>query len=191
MMSLKSANWLYSLSLVSSALFAANVSQTNPSSISQSDFGGVGLLQMPTARMADVGEFSANYRDNDQYRRWSVSVQPFEWLETTLRYTDTRTRLYSADPDFSGDQSQKDKGIDIKARLWQESRWVPQISAGVRDFTGTGLFDSEYFAASKRIGPLDFTLGMGWGNMAESGNISNPFCELKDSLVSTKQRLFR
>lgn len=181
MMSLKSANWLYSLSLVSSALFAANVSQTNPPSVSQSDFGGVGLLQMPTARMADVGEFSANYRDNEQYRRWSVSVQPFEWLETTLRYTDTRSRLYSADPDFSGNQSQKDKGIDVKARLWQESHWVPQLSAGVRDFTGTGLFDSEYLAASKRVGPFDFTLGMGWGNMAESGNISNPFCELKDA----------
>ena len=117
MMSLKSANWLYSLSLVSSALFAANVSQTNPPSVSQSDFGGVGLLQMPTARMANVGEFSANYRDNEQYRRWSVSVQPFEWLETTLRYTDTRTQRYG-DFSFSGNQSQKDKGIDVKARLW-------------------------------------------------------------------------
>ncbi|WP_320153616.1 YjbH domain-containing protein [uncultured Tolumonas sp.] len=182
MMSLKSANWLYSLSLVSSALFAANVSQTiTPSSVSQSDFGGVGLLQMPTARMSDVGEFSANYRDNDQYRRWSVSVQPFEWLETTLRYTDTRTRLYSGDSDFSGNQSQKDKGIDMKARLWQESRWLPQVSVGVRDFTGTGLFDSEYLAASKRVGPFDFTMGMGWGNMAESGNITNPFCKMSDT----------
>lgn len=182
MMSLKSANWLYSLSLVSSALFAANVSQTTtPSSVSQSDFGGVGLLQMPTARMADVGEFSANYRDNDQYRRWSVSVQPFEWLETTLRYTDTRTRLYSGDPNFSGNQSQKDKGIDLKARLWQESRWLPQMAVGVRDFTGTGLFDSEYLAASKRVGPFDFTMGMGWGNMAESGNITNPFCKMSDT----------
>lgn len=182
MMSLKSANWLYSLSLVSSALFAANVSQTTiPSSVSQSDFGGVGLLQMPTARMADVGEFSANYRDNDQYRRWSVSVQPLAWLEATLRYTDTRTRLYSDFPDFSGNQSQKDKGIDIKARLWQESRGLPQISTGIRDFAGTGLFDSEYLAASKRVGPFDFTMGMGWGNMAESGNITNPLCKLRDS----------
>lgn len=182
MMSLKSANWLYSLSLVSSALFAANVSQTTtPSSVSQSDFGGVGLLQMPTARMADLGEFSANYRDNDQYRRWSVSVLPFEWLETTLRYTDTRTRLYSGDPNFSGNQSQKDKGIDLKARLWQESRWLPQMAVGVRDFTGTGLFDSEYLAASKRVGPFDFTMGMGWGNMAESGNITNPFCRMSDT----------
>ncbi|WP_257982463.1 YjbH domain-containing protein, partial [Aeromonas salmonicida] len=39
---------------------------------------------MPTARMAKEGEFSANYFDNEQYRRWSVSVQPFEWFEATL-----------------------------------------------------------------------------------------------------------
>ena len=28
--------------------------------VSQTDFGGVGLLQMPTARMANTGEFSAS-----------------------------------------------------------------------------------------------------------------------------------
>ena len=49
--------------------------------------------KMPTARMAKTGEFSANYVDDDQYRRWSMSVQPFDWLEATLRYTDVRTRL--------------------------------------------------------------------------------------------------
>lgn len=178
-MNLKPSYLFYCLSLCCGV--ASATEQPGEIIKSQSDFGGVGLLQMPTARMAENGEFSANYRDNEQYRRWSLSVQPFDWLETTLRYTDTRTRLYSGDSNFSGDQTQKDKGIDLKARLWQESRWVPQISAGVRDFTGTGLFDSEYLAASKRIGPFDFTLGMAWGNMAESGNISNPFCELKDS----------
>ncbi len=178
-MNLKLPYLFYSLSLFSGATFATE--QINNASISQSDFGGVGLLQMPTARMADNGEFSGNYRDNDQYRRWSVSLQPFDWLETTLRYTDTRTILYSSDPDFSGNQTQKDKGIDVKARLWRESYFLPQMALGVRDFTGTGLFDSEYLAASKRLGPLDFTLGVGWGNMAESGNISNPFCDLKTS----------
>ena len=148
---------------------------------SQSDFGGAGLMQTPTARMAREGEFSANYFDDDQYRRWSVSMQPYEWLEATIRYTDVRTRLYSSDPNFSGDQTYKDKGIDVKLRLWQESFYTPELAVGVRDFAGTGLFDSEYFVASKRWGDFDFTLGMGWGNMAESGNINNPFCSYKDS----------
>ncbi|MFQ2792565.1 YjbH domain-containing protein [Aeromonas caviae] len=151
---------------------------------SQSDFGGVGLLQMPTARMAKTGEFSANYVDDDQYRRWSMSVQPFDWLEATLRYTDVRTRLYSANFGFSGDQTYKDKGMDVKVRLLEESTWIPNLSLGFRDLMGTGLFDSEYIVGSKRVGPFDFTLGMGWGNMGESGNITNPFCEWKNDWCS-------
>ncbi|MEH0835092.1 YjbH domain-containing protein [Pectobacterium cacticida] len=152
-----------------------------PAGVSQYDFGGTGLLQMPTARMAETGEFSLNYRDNEEYRRYSVSLQLFDWLETTVRYTDIRTRPYSDDPAFSGNQSYKDKAFDLKARLWRESQWLPDVSLGFRDIAGTGLFDSEYLVASKRFGPLDFTLGMGWGNMAESGNIKNPACSLKAS----------
>jgi hypothetical protein len=159
---------------VCSALMSTQVTAGN---VSQTDFGGVGLLQTPTARMAKTGEFSANYRDNDQYRRWSLSVQPFDWLETTLRYTDIRTRDYGSES-FSGDQTYKDKAIDAKIHLWDESTWLPETALGFRDFVGTGLFDSEYLVTSKRVGPLDFSLGMGFGNMAESGNISNPFCKL-------------
>jgi hypothetical protein len=165
---------------VSGAVCAAE-SVIDPYGPSQGDFGGVGLLQMPTARMAKTGEFSANYVDNDQYRRWSISAQPFDWFEATLRYTDVRTKKYSPYEDFSGDQTYKDKGMDFKFRLWQESNYLPQVSVGFRDLMGTGLFDSEFVAASKRYGPFDFTIGIGWGNMAESGNIKNPFCEYKDS----------
>lgn len=160
---------------------------TNPNThfdlpgVSQTDFGGVGLMQMPTARMAQSGEFSASYRDNEQYRRYAISLQLVDWLETTIRYTDVRTRLYSPYASFSGDQTYKDKGFDLKARVWQESYWAPQVSVGLRDIAGTGLFDSEYVAASKRAGPFDFTLGLGWGNMAESGNMKNPACSVSDS----------
>lgn len=146
---------------------------------SQSDFGGVGLLQTPTARMAPSGDFSLNYRDNDQYRFWSLSLQLMPWLETTIRYTDVRTKRYGAE-DFSGDQTYKDKAIDLKARLWEETRWTPDISLGFRDIGGTGLFDSEYLVASKAAGPFDFTLGMGWGYVGNSGNITNPFCKASD-----------
>lgn len=147
---------------------------------SQSDFGGVGLMQMPTARMNKEGEFSVNYFDTDQYRRYSLSLQLYPWLETTIRYVDVRTRLYSNNSDFSGDQTLKDKGIDAKVRLLKESQWLPEFSVGARDLGGTGLFASEFVAASKRVGPLDFTLGMGWGYLGTRDNISNPFCEIKD-----------
>lgn len=52
---------------------------------------------------------------------------------------------------------------------------------GVRDFSGTGLFDSEFVAASKAWGPFDFSLGLGWGYLGSRGNVTNPFCKVKDS----------
>lgn len=152
----------------------------NPSYLSQMDQGGVGLLQTPTARMNPEGELSINYRDNDQYRFWSVSLQLFPWLETTVRYSDIRTFLFSQDPNFSGNQSAKDKGIDAKFRLLQESYYLPELSVGVRDFGGNGFFEGEYVAASKRLGDVDFHLGIGWGYLGRSGAISNPFCDLAD-----------
>lgn len=176
---------VFSLSLlalaISPALFAASApSRFDRLGPSQADFGGVGLMQTPTARMAREGEFSANYMDDEQYRRWSVSIQPYTWLETTFRYTDVRTKTYGPQ-DFSGDQTYKDKGIDFKVQFLQESYWLPQMAVGVRDVAGTGLFDSEFVAASKRWGDIDFTLGIGWGNMAESANIQNPFCNISDA----------
>lgn len=146
--------------------------------------GGVGLIQTPTARMLPAGRMTANYTDNEEYRFWSVSIQLFDWLETTARYTDVRTRLYSDDPGFSGDQSYKDKGLDVKFRLLAESRYLPQLAVGFNDFGGTGLFESEYIALSKAWGPLDFHLGMGWGYLGAAGNTLNPFCELRDSFCS-------
>ena len=77
---------------VSSACHAEVLTYPDPLGSSQSDFGGTGLLQMPNARIAPEGEFSVNYRDNDQYRFYSTSVALFPWLEGTIRYTDVRTR---------------------------------------------------------------------------------------------------
>lgn len=152
-----------------------------PAGYSQTNHGGVGLIQMPTARHNEAGKFSLNYQDSQEYRFWSASVQLFPWMEATVRYSDVRTILYSSDPGFSGDQTYKDKGIDAKFRLWQESEFLPDVSVGFRDFGGTGLFESEFVAASKRVGPFDFHLGIGWGYLGREGNITNPFCDLRDS----------
>ncbi|MDX3773628.1 YjbH domain-containing protein [Chromatiaceae bacterium AAb-1] len=148
--------------------------------VSQMAHGGIGLIQTPTARMTAAGELSINYTDNEEYRLWSVSIQLFPWMESTIRYTDVRTRLYSPYPGFSGNQTYKDKGIDVKFRLVQESYYLPQLSVGFRDFGGTGLFSSEFIALSKKWGAVDFHLGMGWGYLGSAGNISNPFCEIND-----------
>lgn len=156
---------------------------------SQSDFGGVGLMQTPTARMAPEGDFSLNARDNDQYRFYSASMQLFPWLEATLRYTDVRNRRYSNVDSFSGNQSYKDKAFDLKLRLWDEGYWLPAVAVGTRDLGGTGLFDGEYLVATKAWGPLDFTLGLGWGYLGNSGTVSNPLCRVDDHFCQRNERI--
>ena len=143
--------------------------------------GGNGLIQTPTARMREQGGMAINYTDNGEYRFWSVNIQLYDWMEATARYTDVRTQLYSPVESFSGDQTLKDKGLDVKFRLWKESYYLPDISVGFRDFGGTGFFESEYINASKSVGPFDFHLGLGWGYLGTADDITNPFCELRDS----------
>ncbi len=143
----------------------------------QSDVGGTGFMQMPSARMNKEGEFTAGYYDNDDYRRMYLSIQLFDWLEATLRYNDVRTRRYSPFDSFSGDQTYKDRSIDVKLRLLEESRYLPEISVGLRDIGGTGRFSGEFIAANKRFGPFDAMLGVGFGYLGERGTFANPFCE--------------
>jgi hypothetical protein len=143
--------------------------------------GGTGLIQTPTSRMLADGDLRISYTDNDQYRFWSATLQLFPWMQSTVRYTDVRTRLYSPYPSFSGNQTLKDKGIDIKFRLIEESYYLPELSMGFRDFGGTGFFESEFIGVSKQVGNFDFHLNMGWGYLGTTGNTSNPFCDVKDS----------
>ncbi|WP_324746139.1 YjbH domain-containing protein [Pseudomonas veronii] len=145
----------------------------------QNDFGGVGLLQTPTARMAPAGEFSLNANRTAPYSRYSISLQPLDWLEGSFRYTAISNRKYGAES-LSGGQSYKDKAVDAKARLWQESHWLPEVALGFRDIGGTGLFSSEYFVANKRYYNLDFSLGIAWGYIGNRGDFDNPLGYIDD-----------
>ncbi|BAL23229.1 YjbH domain-containing protein [Azoarcus sp. KH32C] len=137
------------------------------------DFGGIGLLQMPSARMAEAGELAVFYSRVSPYGRFGFTLQPFDWLEGTFRYASIYNRRYGPDA-LSGNQSFKDKAFDLKLRLLQEDALWPQVSVGGRDIAGTGLFSGEYVAASKRFGDLDLSLGMGWGYVGNAGRVDNP-----------------
>lgn len=165
-------------SLLSASAIADTQLQVTPSQMVQ---GGNGLIQTPTARTSEPGSMFINYTDNGEYRFMSVNLQLFDWMEATARYTDVRTQFYSPVESFSGDQTLKDKGLDVKFKLWNESYYLPDVSLGFRDFGGTGFFESEYINASKSIGPFDFHIGLGWGYLGTHDDITSPFCKLRDS----------
>ncbi len=147
--------------------------------ITASDFGWVGLLQTPTARMRPAGSVSITLGRVEPYSRYSIILQPFEWLEGGFRYTKITNRDFGPRA-FSGDQKYLDKNIDAKLRLWKESAYVPEIAVGLNDIGGTALFASEYLVANKRFGDFDTSLGLGWGYLGNQGDFANPLAVLGD-----------
>lgn len=158
-----------------SPVAVARVARSSP--ITSNDWGVVGLLQTPTARMADAGEMRFNLSGTYPYVRSNVFAQPFDWLEAGFRYTKVTNRLYGPE-ELSGTQKYIDKSIDFKVKLVPEALWIPQVAVGMIDFGGTGLFASEYLVANKRYGHWDGSLGIGWGYLGASRKIPNPLGKL-------------
>ncbi|WP_370262349.1 YjbH domain-containing protein, partial [Limnobacter sp.] len=148
--------------------------------VSSSTWGWVGLLQTPTARMRPAGSASITASRVEPYSRYSIMLQPFEWLEGGFRYNKITNR--DAGPfDFTGDQKFIDKNIDLKLRLMPEGRWMPALAIGLQDIWGTSLFAGEYLVASKRFDRFDYSLGMGWGYLGSAGDVANPLGIVSDT----------
>ncbi|STL71239.1 putative lipoprotein [Escherichia coli] len=155
------------LSLLALGISTACYGETYPAPIgpSQSDFGGVGLLQTPTARMAREGELSLNYRDNDQYRYYSASVQLFRgWKQRCVTPTCAPGSTAASKRSLAIKRI-KIKAFDLKLRLWEESYWLPQVAVGARDIGGTGLFDAGISCCQQSLGAVRFYARPGLGDI--------------------------
>jgi hypothetical protein len=129
-------------------------------------YGEVGLLDMPSAHMANDGHFGLNMGDVGNYQRYSFFFQRWPWLETSFRY--------SRVPYWQGSKIYYDRSLGAKLRLFNERDDFADVSIGVRDALGTGVYGSEYLVASKHFGPLDLTAGLGWGRLAGDQVLPNP-----------------
>lgn len=135
-----------------------------------SDFGVKGLIDIPTARMSADGTLTTTAAIQSLTKSYSITYQATPWLEGTFRYTGFNRKI-----------SSYDRNYELKARLLNETTYVPQVAVGIRDLVGTGLWGSEYLVASKKIGNFDVTAGMGWGRLAGNGDFNNPMIHLSDS----------
>lgn len=142
--------------------------------VSPTDFGGIGLMQMRTARMGPDSLMNVGYSEVYPYKKSFLNVHILPWAEATFRYTEVQNRLYSNIPTFSGSQTYKDRSADVKFRLLREGDRVPELAVGFQDLLGTGLFAGEYLVASKRYYDFDFSLGLGWGYVGSRGTLPNP-----------------
>jgi Exopolysaccharide biosynthesis protein YbjH len=145
-------------------------------------YGDTGILEMPSARMAPDGEFglTAGVLNNNQ--RYSFWFQIVPWLEGSFRY--------SRVGHLSTSGSEYDRSLGLKIRLSQEDEDWPAIALGIRDLLGTGLYGSEYVVASKRFDDFDVSAGVGWGRLASSGALPNPFAQIFPSFKVRNENNF-
>ena len=148
-----------------------------------SNYGTLGLINMPNARFYDAGTLAFSLKKMNPYTRGSLVAYPFNWLEATYAYTDISNVLYSDNFNFSGNQSYKDKGFSTKLKLVTETYNFPAIALGMRDIGGTGIFSSEFLVASKKFYNIDITLGAAWGTMSNK-RYSNPLTRVSTRFKS-------
>jgi hypothetical protein len=147
---------------------------------SPSNYGDTGLLEIPNARFMKEASLRFNFSSSYPNEFTTITASPFKLLEASYRYTEIKNKLYGPSS-YSGNQSLKDKGFDLKMRLIGEGYYRPAVALGLRDIAGTGIFSSEYLVATKSLGNFDVTAGLGWGKLGSDDSIRNPLLSLSES----------
>jgi len=146
------------------------------SPVNINNFGLPGLLTIPDATNLPDGEiiFYNNFHRGLARNGFTFQVAPN--IGISFRYSGHGRNSFEA----SG-RSNHDRSFDINFKLLNESVYKPSVSIGLRDFIGTGWYSSEYVVATKNVGPISATAGIGFGRLAGGNKFSNPLSAIKSS----------
>jgi hypothetical protein len=122
------------------------------------NWGGTGLLEMPSARVLDDGVIRLSIAQALPYRWYTGGMGIFPGLEFSGRVTQITNIPSGLGPGYG---SNKDKAIDLKYQVIPESKWLPALALGYDDLYGTQQFEAQYIVINRQIFPFDFTLGYG------------------------------
>ncbi|MFC3612573.1 YjbH domain-containing protein [Lutimaribacter marinistellae] len=141
-------------------------------------YGSPGLIDMPTAEMMPDGQFATTVSYFGGQGRYTLTFQALPWLSASFRYNSIRNWNLGGFPTYY------DRGFDVRFRLLKERRNLPEITLGLQDFAGTGIYAAEYIVATKNFetpplgtsrlpGRLKVTAGVGWGRLGSYNSIAS------------------
>ncbi|WP_158243229.1 YjbH domain-containing protein [Acidimangrovimonas sediminis] len=138
---------------------------------SQNFYGLPGLIEMPTAESLHDGDVALTTSRNGKTFRNTFTFQITPRLSGSFRYS----LLYNYGNGVKPGGTLYDRSFDLRYRFVDEGDWNPAVAVGLRDFTGTGVYSSEYVVATKHVGSkFALTGGIGWGRLASRGGFENP-----------------
>ena len=153
---------------ISLYLSHAAASETQP--VSAGNFGLPGIIDLPTAKRFPDGELVVTQQLHKSLARSSISFQALPRVGVSFRYTG-----HGINGGEAYGRVNHDRSFDAHISVFDEGRYLPAISLGLRDFIGTGWYSSEYIVGTKSIGNLELTAGLGFGRLAGRNSFSNPF----------------
>ncbi|MDI9570379.1 MAG: YjbH domain-containing protein [Pseudomonadota bacterium] len=132
--------------------------------VTPGNWGGTGIMEVPTARVLKEGQFRFGVGLVEPYRHYYGAISPFRGVEIDGRFTEVAdTPVNPNDPYWQGYGNNKDKVVGIKFQFLPETKWFPGLALGLYDPHGTRLYGSQFIVASKQLYPFDFTIGFGNG----------------------------
>ena len=144
--------------------------------------GGLGLINMPTARFYDESSYGLTLYNGDPDQKITMTSFPYDWMEASFFYMNIENDQLCRGNSFGQSfcQGYKDKGFNFKLRVKEEG-YLPAIAIGINDIAGTGFYSSEYIVGSYGINNIDFHFGLSWGALnASKHSFKNPFGKIND-----------
>ena len=139
------------------------------------NFGLSGVIDLPTARRLPDGEIIVTYQNHKYIEMTGLSFQALPRLGVAFRYGGQGLGGGLANGRINWDRS-----FDAHLSLLNESKFLPAVSIGLRDFIGTGWYSSEYLVGTKKLGNLELTAGLGFGRLSGNNSFSNPLGIISD-----------
>ena len=168
---------IFCAAIIFSTLTSNNVSSDSFQYNSYNNHGGLGLINLPSARFYDEGNFGFTLYDGNPDQKITFTSSPYSWLEASFFYMNIQEGGWAG----ALNKDYKDKGFNLKLRLKEEGV-LPAIAIGINDLAGTGYYGSEYVVGSYGINNIDMHFGLAWGNLNGSKrSFKNPFSVLSSS----------
>jgi len=135
--------------------------------------GQSGDINMPNAVVEADGTFTTGYGYDRPYGALWATATLLPALQVTGRYVSINgTSGFTNVPGQYGYAygRYKDKVVDGKVRLLEESRWMPAVAIGATDLQGTELFRGQYVVATKTFGERgNVEASIGYGRRRPEG----------------------
>ena len=132
-----------------------------------------GIIDLPSGKRYQDGQIIVTHQNHKYLFMTGISFQALPKIGVSFRYGGQGLGGAHAQGRINWDRS-----FDAHISISDESKYMPALSLGLRDFIGTGWYSSEYIVGTKTFGKIEVTAGLGYGRLAGRNRFSNPLGRL-------------